>query len=116
MNLKKLFAGVAGVSLLAQTFVPLSVIHAAAADYPTEYQEAYDYAYDQGVTTVSPIDNAGLYRPIIRSEAAKMLSNWAENVKGLEADTSISPKFKDTAHVKGDLAEAIIRSAQLGIM
>ncbi|MDR2541333.1 MAG: hypothetical protein LBD11_06310, partial [Candidatus Peribacteria bacterium] len=79
----------AGVSLLANTLIPASAL-AAAADFPQVYQDAYNYAYDQGVTTVSSIDNAGLYRDINRAEAAKMMSNWAVNVKGLEPDESIS--------------------------
>ena len=58
MNIKKLFATLAGVSLFAQTVVPFGAL---AATYSQELQDAYDWAYAKGVTTMSPIDNANMY-------------------------------------------------------
>ena len=43
MNIKKLFATLAGVSLFAQTVVPFG--GALAATYSAELQDAYDWAY-----------------------------------------------------------------------
>ena len=42
MNIKKLFAALAGVSLFAQTVVPFGAL---AATYSAELQDAYDWAY-----------------------------------------------------------------------
>jgi len=112
MNLKKLFAAVAGVSLLAQTFVPVF----GASSFGAEMDEAYAYAYDVGVTTQYPIENANMYGAMTRAEMAKMLGAWAEGVLGVKADTSKACTFSDTASVKGDLAGWIVKSCQMGLM
>ena len=78
MNIKKLFATLAGVSLFAQTVVPSAGVFGAT--YTAELEGAYDWAYSKGVTTQSPIDNANMYGAITRAEMAKMLSVYAEKV------------------------------------
>ncbi|MDR0608396.1 MAG: S-layer homology domain-containing protein [Candidatus Peribacteria bacterium] len=104
----------AGVSLFAQAVIPTGGVRAAS--YPSVYQEAYNYAYDVRVTTQSPIDNAGLYRDITRAEAAKMISNRAENVLGREATSSV-PTYSDIASLRtSDLYDAIIKAGELGLM
>ena len=99
--------------MLAQTVVPAGV---SAATYSEELQEAYDWAYSKGVTTMSPIDNANMYGAITRAEMAKMLSVYAKEVLGKTPDTSKACTFSDIDSVKGDLHDFIIESCQLGIM
>ena len=113
MNIKKLFATLAGVSLFAQTVVPCGAL---AATYSAELQGAYDWAYSKGVTTMSSIDNANMYGAITRAEMAKMLSVYARDVLGYKADTSKACNFTDIDSVKGDLHDYIILSCQLGLM
>jgi hypothetical protein len=112
MNIKKLFATLAGVSLFAQTVVPFGAL---AATYSQELQDAYNWAYGKSITTMSSIDNANMYGAITRAELAKMLANWAKD-KGQTPDTSKACTFTDTASVKGDLATAIVEACQLGLM
>lgn len=99
--------------MIAQTVVPAGV---SAATYSQELQEAYDWAYSKGVTTMSPIDNANMYGAITRAEMAKMLSVYAKEVLGKTPDTSKACTFSDIDSVKGDLHDYIIESCQLGIM
>ena len=113
MNIKKLFATLAGVSLFAQTVVPSAGVFAAT--YSQELQDAYNWAYSKSVTTMSPIDNANMYGNITRAELAKMLANWAKS-RGQTPDTSLACSFTDVASVKGDLSTAIVESCQLGLM
>ena len=87
-----------------------------AASYSQELQDAYNWAYSKGVTTMSPIDNANMYGAITRAEMAKMLSVYATEVLGMTPDTSAACTFSDIASVKGDLHDYIIESCQLGIM
>ena len=108
-----MFATLAGVSLFAQTVVPFGAL---AATYSQELQDAYDWAYGKGVTTMSPIDNANMYGAITRAEMAKMLSVYAKEVLGNTPDTSKACTFSDIDSVKWDLHEFIIESCQLGIM
>jgi hypothetical protein len=114
MNIKKLFAVLAGVSMLAQTVVPSAGVF--GAEYSEELQGAYNWAYSKGVTTMSSIDNANMYGAITRAEMAKMLSVYAESTLGITADTSKACTFTDIDSVKGDLHDFIIKSCQLGIM
>jgi hypothetical protein len=115
MNLRKLLAGVAGVSLLAQTVIPAGVFGATA--YGAEMESAYTYAYDKGVTTQSPIERANMYGALTRVEMSKMIANWAEQVVGTKADTSRACNFTDLGGVKDqELYGTIIKSCQMGIM
>ena len=98
MNIKKLFALLAGVSLVAQTVVPSAGVF--GANYSQELQDAYDWAYGKGVTTMSPIDNANMYGAITRAEMAKMLSVYAKEVLGNTPDTSKACTFSDIDSVK----------------
>jgi hypothetical protein len=113
MNFKKVFAVLAGVSMLATQLLPAKAL---AATYSQELQDAYNWAYSKGVTTMSPIDNANMYGAITRSEMAKMLSVYATEVLGMTPDTSAACTFSDIDSVKGDLHDYIIESCQLGIM
>jgi hypothetical protein len=113
MNIKKLFAVLAGVSMLAVQLIPTGAL---AANYSQELTDAYNWAYSKGVTTMSPIDNANMYGAITRSEMAKMLSVYATEVLGMTPNTAAACTFSDIASVNGDLHDYIIESCQLGIM
>lgn len=115
MNLRKLLATSAGVLMLAQTVLP--GIANAATNYGVELEEAYAYAYDKGVTTQYPIDNANMFGALTRVEMSKMIANWAEKVVGTKADTSKACNFTDLGGVKDqELYGTIIKSCQMGIM
>jgi len=88
------------------------------AEYSQELQDAYNWAHEKGVTTMSSIENANMYGAITRAEMAKMLSVYATEVlkPAKEADTSAACTFTDIDSVKGDLHDFIIESCQLGIM
>ena len=88
-----------------------------AASYSQELQDAYNWAHEKGVTTMSSIDNANMYGAITRAEMAKMLSVYATEVLEKEADTSAACTFTDIASLKNsDLHDYVIESCQLGIM
>jgi hypothetical protein len=113
MNIKKLFAVLAGVSMLATQLIPAGAL---AATYSAELEGAYNWAYSKGVTTMSSIDNANMYGAMTRAEMAKMISVYAVEVLGMTPDTSRACNFSDIDSVKGDLHDYIIKSCQLGIM
>ncbi len=86
------------------------------ASYSQELQDAYNWAHDKGITTMSSIDNANMYGAITRAEMAKMLSVYAMEVLGSTANEAAVCEFTDIDSVKGDLHEFIKTSCQLGIM
>jgi hypothetical protein len=48
--------------------------------YSQEFNEAYQFSYNNMITTVDTIEEAKMYTPIKRIEMAKMLSYYAMNV------------------------------------
>lgn len=112
-NFKKLFASVAIVAMLS-TAVPTTVL--GAASYSDELQGAYDYAYGIGITTQSSIDTANMYGSLLRSHMAKMMVNYAKEVKGMTPDTTKTCNFTDVANQTDELQGYIKEACQLGLM
>ena len=113
MNIKKLFAILAGVSMVANVALP-GLAQAATPD--NELGKAYEWAYSKGITTMDSFEKANMYGNITRAEMSKMLSVYAKTFLGKTADTSKECKFSDIDSVKGDLHDYIIESCQLGII
>jgi predicted transcriptional regulator len=86
MNIKKMFTVLSGVIVEATMVMPSASV--LGASYSQELQDAYNWAHDKGITTMSTIDNANMYGAITRAEMAKMLSVYATKVLGKTADTS----------------------------
>ena len=113
MNIKKLFSVAAVVTFVGSTFLNGLAL---AATPDTELGKAYEWAYANGITTMSSYEAANMTNPITRAEMAKMLSNYAKKFMNATPDTSKECNFGDTKSIGGDLAVAIIESCQLGIM
>ena len=94
--------------------LPVSVL--GAASYSQELQEAYNYAYSKGITTMSPIDNANMYGELTRGQLAKMIANWAEKEMGTKVDTTAVCSFSDAHTAEGDLATYVKKACQMGLM
>ena len=112
-NFKKLFGIVASVMLLAN-LVPVSVLGASAVS--DELQGAYDYAYGIGITTQSSVDSANMMGSLTRGAMAKMMVNYAKEVLGKTADTSVEVNFSDVASQSEEFQGYITEAAQLGLM
>ena len=108
-----MFASLAIVAMLG-TAVPTTVL--GAASYSTELQGAYNYAYGIGVTTQSSIDTANIYGSLIRSNMAKMMVNYAKEVKGMTPDTSLACTFTDVANQTEEMQGYIKEACQMGLM
>ena len=55
--------------------------------FTDEVNDAYQYAYNIGITTKATIQQADINGSLIRSHMAKMIVNYALNVLGLTPDT-----------------------------
>lgn len=113
MNLKKLFASVASVMILAST-LPTTVL--GAASYSEELQGAYDYAYGIGITTKSSIGQANMLGTLKRVDMAKMMANYAVEVLGKTPDTSKSCDFNDVSNETSEMQSYVVKACQLGLM
>ena len=63
--------------------------------YSEEQINAYEYAFDRGITTAKDINKAKLNNEITRIEMAKMMSNYAINILWLKPDTNLKCFFYD---------------------
>ena len=108
-----MFAILAGVSMVANVALP-GLAQAATPD--TELGQAYEWARSKEITTMDSYEAANMYGAVTRAQLAKMLSNWAMNVRGLTPDESLACEFTDIDSVKGDLHDFIKTSCQLGLM
>ena len=109
-----MFAGVAIVAMLA-TAVPTTVL--GSASYSDELQGAYDYAYDNGVTTQSSIDTANMYGSLTRVAMAKMMANYAMEVLGQTPDTTKACDFADVSDaLNTQYDNGVTNACQLGLM
>ena len=110
---KKLFAYSAIFALLA-TMMPT---YANAASYDAELTEAYGYAKNKWITTMTSIDNADMYGNLTRVAMAKMVANYVLDLGLQELDTTKECNFPD---VSASLDEAydngVTKACQLGLM
>ena len=85
--------------------------------YSTEFQEAYEFAKWNGITTMPTIQKANMEWKLTRIAMAKMLSQYAINVLWKEPDTSKTVKFKDVTSKKdADYDNWVTLAYQLWIM
>lgn len=66
-----------------------------ANNYSQELQDAYNFAYQNKITTINSIDNADMYWWLTRIAMAKMLSQYAINILWKTPDISRIPNFSD---------------------
>ena len=86
--------------------------------YSKEFNDAYSWAFKNGITTMSPIEKADMNAPLTRIAMAKMLSQYAINVLGRTPDTTkVVPAFPDvSAELDAAYNSWVTLAYQLGIM
>ena len=86
--------------------------------YSKEFNDAYQFAYKNGITTMPSIEEADMEWTLTRIAMAKMLSQYAINVLGKTPDTTkVVPAFPDvTAQMDADYNNGVTLAYQLWIM
>ena len=85
--------------------------------YTREFNNAYKFAYKNGITTTKSIDKAKMNSPLTRIAMAKMLSNYAINVLWKKPANINVPNFYDVPKKLNDNYDnAISLAYQLWIM
>ena len=83
--------------------------------YSQEFQDAYNFAYINGITTMDTIKKADMNWYITRAEMAKMISNYAKNILWKTPDTTKACLFLNS-NVSADLVQYMTESCQLWLM
>lgn len=84
-------------------------------DYSSELQQAYNWAYQNQITTQNPIEKANMQWKITREEMAKMISNYATNILWKTPDATKTCLFLDS-NINPDLVNFVTESCQLWLM
>ena len=85
--------------------------------YSTEEIQAYNYAYQNGITTMTSIGIADMGWNLTRIAMAKMLSNYAINILGLTPDTSKNCYFSDvSSYLDYQYDNWVTKACQLWLM
>ena len=102
--------------LISLANIPASVF-AASDSYSPELQDAYQFAFQNNITTMDNIDKANMNGWLTRIAMAKMLANYAMNILGKKPANTIVPKFPDVSEkLDDDYNWAVTLAYQLGIM
>ncbi len=84
--------------------------------YGEELCLAYQYAFDNGITSMWSIDDALLYEPLLRKDFAKMVSQFAVHVVWLEPSVNSGCVFNDVADESTELKWFMKLSCELWLM
>ena len=101
--------------VLAVSFLCLLFSFCIWVEYSLEMQQAYKWAYDNGITTMNSIEKANMNWNITREEMAKMISNYATNILWRKPDTTKPCLFSDS-NINPDLVSFVTESCQLWLM
>ena len=85
--------------------------------YSQELLDAYEFAYDNWITTQSPIENADMQGALTRIAMAKMLSQFCINVLWMTPDETRINKFNDVSEeLDAEYDNGVTLAYQLWIM
>ena len=85
--------------------------------FTQEFQEAYEFAHENGITTKNTIQSADMNWKLTRIAMAKMLSQYAINVLWKTPDTTQNNKFNDVTDKRdADYDDWVTLAYQLWIM
>ncbi len=101
---------------LILVWILFASVFAFGFSYDAELEWAYNYAYNVGITTMTPIENANMNGKLIRAHMAKMMSNYATEILELTPDTSKVCDYDDIENQNEELKWFIIQSCQLWLM
>lgn len=95
----------------------ITLLFSVSFAYTTEEIDAYNYAFENGITTMSPIEKANMWWNLTRIAMAKMLSNYAINILWLTPDTSKNCYFSDiSSSLDYQYDNWVTNACQLGLM
>jgi len=103
------------ISVIVLSWILLISTFCIWEEYSSELKEAYKWAYENKITTMSSIEKANMKWNITREEMAKMISNYAMNILWKTPDSTKACLFIDS-NINPDLVESVTKSCQLWLM
>ena len=89
-----------------------------SVDSVDEMRQAYDFAYEKGITTIDSYEDAAMDRPIKRNELAKMLSVFSVGLLWKEPEIwkEGCESFRDVKWQTSEMKSYIKTACELGLM
>lgn len=85
--------------------------------FTKEFNNAYEFAFRNSITTMPDIQNAHMYGELNRIAMAKMLSNYGMNILWKKPANVVAPEFTDvSSELNEQYGNAVTLAYQLGIM
>jgi len=81
--------------------------------YQNEYDHAYSFALEHGITTKPSLQEADMDGKLTRSQMAKMIANYAINVLHYIPTTTLVCSFDDLSGQTAEMQSYIIQACQL---
>ncbi len=110
-----LFFGMKKIFCILISWLLFNWIYCLWSEYSSELQQAYKWAYENKITTMSSIEKANMKWNITREEMAKMISNYAINILWKTPNTTKTCLFIDS-NINPNLVESVTKSCQLWLM
>lgn len=105
------------VFIFAIVFFTIASSNFVSAEYSPELQEAYRYAYNNGITTMNSIEKAEMEWNLTRIAMAKMISNYVINVLWIEISNNDSCSFSDVSNIlNSNYDNWVTNACRLGLM
>jgi len=112
--MKKLVLSVLALALAVSPV--LNGLTTARAAYDAEYLAAFDWAKENGLTSMADADAFAPYRNLSRSEWSKFIGNFGEDFLCLEVNPEAQCNFADAAQISPYLTDAVTKACELGLM
>ncbi|MFA7298862.1 MAG: S-layer homology domain-containing protein [Candidatus Absconditabacterales bacterium] len=84
--------------------------------YSNELNDAYLFAFENGITTMNTIQKADMEGELIRSHMAKIMTNYAIRILGKSPNTGAVCEFNDISNQSSEMKFYAKLVCQLGIM
>lgn len=115
MNLKKLFAGLTAIAVVAGFALATPSANGQLINDP-EFDAALDWAYNEGLTRYNTQADFNPYGTLTREQFAKFASVYGATNLCLPADMDASCTFSDVAQADYTLVSSVELACQMGLV
>lgn len=112
--MKKLVLSALSVLLAATSVFGFAPLFTQA--YDAEYLAAFDWAKDNGLTSMPDADAFGPYRNLTREEYSKFIGKFGQDFLCLEENPEADYMYDDDDQISPYLADSVVLASKLGLM
>jgi len=104
------------ISVIERTGANIAWDFGEINEYPKEFQDAYDWAYENWIISEASINSANLYKALTNLELAEIMNKYSKNLLWRVPDTNKFCSFNDVNMLTWYERDTVIKTCQLGLM